>query len=130
GGSGAARGDSSFSPATCHSAASAPDSPLYGVRADSTTYTFARDGLGSVRAEVTSAGAVSKSFRYAAYGEIVTAPSGSPSLFGFAGEFYGAEGLIYLRARWYDPVAMRFITSDPAIGDPSASPDSRAYAYA
>lgn len=104
--------------------------PLYGVRSDASTYTFARDGLGSVRAEVGSAGTVSKSFRYATYGEITSAPSGNPSLLGFAGELLDTNGLVYLRARWYDPVAARFISSDPAAVDPGAASSSNAYAYA
>lgn len=90
--------------------------PLYGVRADASTYTFARDGLGSVRAEVGDSGVVSKSFRYAAYGAIVQSMGGSPTLLGFAGELTDPSGLIYLRARWYDPAVGRFISSDPYLG--------------
>jgi RHS repeat-associated protein len=104
--------------------------PLYGVRPEASTYTFARDGLGSVRAEVSSSGSASKSFRYAAYGAITQSTGGSSSLLGFAGEFADPSGLVYLRARWYDPVTGRFATSDPQGGDTARPPSLNAYSYA
>lgn len=60
--------------------------PLYAVRADSSTYTFARDGLGSVRAELSASGGTTKAFRYGAYGAVVQSAGGPPTLLGFAGE--------------------------------------------
>ena len=104
--------------------------PLYGVRADTTTYTFARDGLGSVRAEVDDSSAVSKSFRYVAFGAPVQSTNGSPSLLGFTGELLDANGLVYLRARWYDPEAGRLLTRDPAVGTARRPTSLNGFAYA
>lgn len=38
--------------------------------------------------------------------------------------------MIYLRARWYDPVSGRFLRRDPAIGDPLTPASLNAYSYA
>jgi RHS repeat-associated protein len=104
--------------------------PLYAVRADASTYTFARDGLGSVRAELTDTGTTTKSFRYNAYGAMAAAPSGSPSLVGFAGELTDTSGLIYLRARWYDPGAGRFTTRDGFLGSARTPGSLNGFSYA
>jgi RHS repeat-associated protein len=103
--------------------------PLYAVRADGTTYTFARDGLGSVRAELTDSGALSKSFRYAAYGTLAQSVGGGPTLLGYAGELQDANGLVYLRSRWYDPVVGRFMSADAYSGAQPAPRSLNRYAY-
>ncbi len=106
--------------------------PLYVARSDGTTLTLARDGLGSVRAEVGDLGLVSRSFRYAAYGEIAQASllGATPTLLGYAGELRDGSGLIYLRARWYDPGAGRFMSAD-SYGGAAAVPASLSlYGYA
>ncbi len=97
--------------------------PLYLARADGTTLTLVRDALGSVRAEVSDQGAITKAFRYAAYGEIVQPNANVPTLLGFAGELRDPSGLIYLRARWYDVETGRFMSRDPfrgVLGRPSS----------
>lgn len=104
--------------------------PLYAVRADASTYTFARDGLGSVRGEVTDSGALTKSFRYAAYGVIAASNGGGPSLLGFAGEFQDGGGLVYLRARWYDPSTGRLLTRDPFLGSAGVPTSLNGFVYA
>jgi RHS repeat-associated protein len=90
-------------------------SPLYIVRGDGTTRTLSLDGLGSVRAEVSDAGATLSSFRYAVYGKLVSKPV-TPTLLGYAGELGETSGLNYLRARWYDPSTGRFLSRDPRLG--------------
>jgi RHS repeat-associated protein len=92
--------------------------PLYGVTANGMTTVLARDGLGSVRAEVSQTGAVAAGFRYRAYGDLAQSYGlTAPSLIGYAGEMRDSTGLIYLRARWYDPVTGRFVTRDPVVDD-------------
>ena len=105
--------------------------PLYLARADGSTLTLVRDALGSVRAEVTDAGVIAKAFRYAAYGEVVQAnPLGAtPTLLGFTGELRDPSGLIYLRARWYDPGTGRFLSRDPFGGIANAPSSLNAYSY-
>ncbi|MDP9264830.1 MAG: hypothetical protein M3O91_01740 [Chloroflexota bacterium] len=88
--------------------------PLYVVRGDGTTVTFARDGGKSVRAELNASGAVTAVFRYRAYGQIAQSTgTGTPSYLGYAGQLLDPSGLYYMRARWYDPVIGRFLTPDP-----------------
>ena len=54
-----------------------------------------------------------------------------PKPWGYAGEYLEpASGLIYLRARWYDPVDGRFLTRDPFAGIPSVPGTLNPYAYA
>ena len=85
--------------------------PLYGV-AGATVTTFARDGQKSVRAELTDSG-VTSSWRYRAYGEVSQFSGASlPSYLGYVGQLVDPVGLLYMRARWYDPIAGRFM-SDP-----------------
>lgn len=82
------------------------------------TVTYAhQDQLGSTRVLTNSAGAVVGTFTYDAYGK----PNGSTGTvttpFGWAGEYRDAEsGLVYLRARYYDPSTGQFLTRDPASG--------------
>jgi RHS repeat-associated protein len=52
---------------------------------------------------------------YDPYGLLVTS-SGTLSPLGFSGQYTDTEsGLIYLRARYYDPVTAQFMTVDPAL---------------
>jgi RHS repeat-associated protein len=105
--------------------------PLYVVKGDLTTLTFARDGGKSVRAELNSAGAVTALFRYRSYGQIAqstTAPT--QSYLGYAGQLLDPSGLYYMRARWYDPVTGRFITQDPVAGLVAFPITLNAYSYA
>jgi RHS repeat-associated protein len=108
----------------------APGVPLYIVRADGSTLTLARDGLGSIRAESNAGGAVTGAFRYAAYGGSDSVSIGTPTLLGFAGEYRDSATLIYLRARWYDTSTGRFLTKDPVPGNPTWPASLNPYAYA
>jgi len=88
--------------------------PLYVAKGDGTMTALARDGRGSVRAETSQAGADLASFRYRAYGDIAQGQgSAAPTLLSYAGEYRDPSGLIYLHARWYDPIRGRFLTADP-----------------
>jgi len=108
--------------------------PLYGVRGDTTTYNVALDGLGSVRAELADDHFLSNSFRYAAYGTVAQSygatVNGAPTLLGFAGELVDSIGLVYLRARWYDPGTGRFTRSDPYPGAMFAPVSLNGFPYA
>jgi RHS repeat-associated protein len=102
--------------------------PLYRVHANASYDTFVRDGLGSVRVEVSGTGAITNAFDYTAYGALNA--STSPPLLGFAAELTDPSGLIYLRARWYDPAVGRFISSDPFSGMASRPITLNKYGYA
>jgi uncharacterized protein RhaS with RHS repeats len=67
-----------------------------------------QDGLGSVRSVVDGALAVDSIQSYSPYGEALEpGPFGSP--FTFTGEQTDANGLVYLRARYYDPGQVRWL---------------------
>lgn len=65
---------------------------------------------------------------YDPYGNPTPSSSTADSRFGYAGQHTDhTTGLIYMRARWYDPATAAFITSDP-IGH--ASGETNLYRYA
>ena len=72
------------------------------------------DQLGSIRASTDINGNPTETRTYDAYGDL-TGTTGTPTTpFGYAGEYTDPEsGLIYLRARNYDPTSAQFLTRDP-----------------
>jgi len=88
--------------------------PLEQVSTTGTVTYLHADQLGSTRLVTDSAGTVVGTRAYDAYGK----PSGQTGAvatpFGYAGEYTDAEsGLVYLRARYYDPATGQFLTRDP-----------------
>jgi RHS repeat-associated protein len=71
------------------------------------------DGLGSTTAITSSTGAVVKTYQYDVFGAIRAQTGTQPNEFTFTGEQVDGSGLQYLRARYYDNVAGRFVTQDP-----------------
>jgi RHS repeat-associated protein len=62
------------------------------------------------------AGVVRGTFTFDSYGNLTAATGSSTSSFWFSGQYRDSEtGLIYLRARYYDPVTGQFISRDPAV---------------
>ena len=89
---------------------------------------YHHDQLGSTRAISDSDGTVTARYSYDPYGNPTAGSSAADSRFGYAGQHTDhATGLIYLRARWYDPQTGAFVTSDP-IGH--ASGETNLYGYA
>ena len=81
--------------------------------------------MGSIRALTDSAGSVSGTATYDAYGVVLTT-TGTTTPCGYAGQYTDAEsGLQYLRARYYDPATAQFLTVDPLLAQ-----TDQAYAYA
>jgi RHS repeat-associated protein len=93
---------------------------LYGhdllAQSDSGTWAYhVDDGLGSVRGLADPAGQVVASYSFSPFGVPLGESGGEP--YGFTGEQWDAStGLVYLRARYYDPVTGRFLTKDPHPG--------------
>ena len=76
-----------------------------------TLYYFAQDHLGSTTALTDSNGAVVERETYDAFGN---SAASARTRYGFTGrERDSVTGLIYYRARWYDPQLGRFISEDP-----------------
>jgi len=84
-----------------------------------TPHWYLHDGLGSVRALCLNDGWISDSYFYSEFGEQVPGPPGMPppttyNPLRYTGQYLDVEtGNYYLRARYYDPSAGRFMTRDP-----------------
>lgn len=90
---------------------------LVSQRRGSTTSTFLFDALGSTRKVTNSAGSVTDSYEYRAYGEIYTSSGTTVNVFRWVGElgyYYDVDRqAYYLRARPYSPELARFLSQDP-----------------
>ncbi|HWH25193.1 MAG TPA: RHS repeat-associated core domain-containing protein [Pseudolysinimonas sp.] len=74
------------------------------------------DNLGSVRTVTNDAGSVVSSTDYDPYGNVTTHAGTSDSQIGYTGAWTDpTSGLVYLRARDYDPGTHQFLTVDPAL---------------
>ncbi|WP_197471718.1 MULTISPECIES: RHS repeat domain-containing protein [Methylomonas] len=98
--------------AQAHYAYAGLDQPLLRNTPSGNAYYHA-DGLGSVVATSNAAGAVTASARYDAFGQTL-AKTGTIPRYGYAGREPDQTGLIYYRARTYDPGLGRFGQRDPA----------------
>ena len=81
-------------------------------------YFYHADGLGSITAITNSTGATVKTYRYDAFGNIVSQIGTLANPFTYTGREYDAEtGLYYYRARYYDARIGRFLQEDPVQDD-------------
>ena len=89
------------------------------------------DALGSVRQVRDAAGEIILAQDYEPYGEVLSAAGSGTTSYGFTGEWTDSTGLVYLRARYYNPTIGRFQTRDVWPGDiyRPISQNQRNYAY-
>jgi len=88
------------------------------------------DGLGSVRALTDGTGGLVQTYRTDPFG-VPTATQGSNTQpFRFTGEQVDPTGLVYLRARMYDPQSGRFLQRDPLFGLIGSPQSLNRYSYA
>jgi RHS repeat-associated protein len=91
---------------------------------------YAYDGAGSVRELTNSAGTVTDTYEYDAFGNEVNSTGTTPNNYLYRSERYDSNvGLYYLRARWYNPITGRFLSRDPANGDASDPGSLHKYLY-
>ncbi len=84
------------------------------------------DSLGSVRGTVSSAGALTGTTGYDAWGNPQTTGGLTATTpFGFSGGYTDSDGLVYLLNRYYEPATGQFLSVDPQL-----SQTLQAYAYA
>jgi len=112
----------------------AGDEPLMRIdpATGEATYYLA-DPEGSVIALADAAGAPTARLRYDGFGDprgSSALPAGTLGDFRFHGMWLDPTGLYHVRARSYDPVTGRFLSRDPAEGDPQRPETFGAYAFA
>ena len=91
---------------------------------------YVYDGHGSVRALSNTAGAVTDTYDYDAFGNLIHSTGSTPNDFLFAGEQFDSDlGLYYNRARYLKTSAGRFMTMDTIDGDPQSPATLHKYVY-
>ncbi|WP_328299174.1 DUF6531 domain-containing protein [Streptomyces sp. NBC_00435] len=89
--------------------------PVEQIAATGTQWYF-HDQLGSTRALTDTSGAVVAGYAYTAYGTPAGQSGTASTPLRYAGQYTDAEsGLVYLRARYYDPKTTQFLTVDPMV---------------
>jgi len=91
------------------------DQPVCMIKeAESETYYYHYDGLGSVVALSDSSGDTVQTYEYSVYGQVAVEDANHPNPYMFAGRRFDIEiGLYYYRARYYNPYMGRFMQTDP-----------------
>jgi len=92
---------------------------------------YGYDGHGSVRQLFNSSGAITDTYDYDAFGNLINSTGTTPNNYLFAGEqFDPALGMYFLRARYYNSNTGRFWTADQFEGDPESPISLHRYLYA
>ena len=89
------------------------------------------DAVGSIRQLTDESGAVTDTYTYTAFGELIAHTGLDPQPYAFTGQPYDPNvGFQYHRARWLDPSVGRFAGLDPFRGDPFTPVTLHVYLYA
>jgi RHS repeat-associated protein len=93
---------------------------------------FGYDGVnGSVRMLTDITGAVTDTYDYDAWGNIVSSTGSTPNVYLYRGEQYDPDlQLYYLRARYFNPLTGRFLSRDPWSGQMFEPQTLHKYMYA
>jgi RHS repeat-associated protein len=84
-----------------------------------------------VRQLTNSSGAVTDTYDYDAFGNVVNKTGTTPNNFLYRGEQYDPDlSLYYLRARYYNPATDRFLSRDPEQGNIAIPNTLHKYLYA
>ncbi len=88
------------------------------------------DGLGSVRQLADAQGYIAQRYEYGPFGEMLASEGKRANSLRYTGEPWDSDvGLLYLRARWYDPSVGRFTTRDPFRGFAALPQSQNPYVY-
>jgi RHS repeat-associated protein len=89
------------------------DAPLAGYRG-STSEFYEADALGSITSLTNTSGVINQTYVYDSFGNTSSTTGTFVQPFRYAGREFDAEtGLLYYRARYYEPAIGRFISEDP-----------------
>ncbi len=92
---------------------------------------YLADGQRSTRQLTTTLGAVSDTYTFDAFGVPLAAAGATANPYRYVGEQQDTDtGLYYLRARYINPNTGRFLTTDPASGNPWQPMSLHRYVYA
>lgn len=94
-------------------------------------YLLQGGSVGNITHAVNRAGVIENEYGYDAFGmRTNVTTTGASTRHGYTGEHYDEEtGLLYLRARYYDPMIGRFISVDPYLGRLEEPGTQNRYAY-
>ena len=104
----------------------------YKVNPDGTHYYYSFDPLGSTIAMTDDAKKVVNSYAYDPFGKVTNSVEGTANPFQFVGEsgvIEDAQGLLYMRARYYDAQTGRFLVRDRAGSAASDSQTLNSFLY-
>ncbi len=91
--------------------------PIEQIPSKGTTLYLHHDQQGSTRMMTSSTGTIEATATYDAYGNVAGTTGTATTPLGYDRQYTnGDTGLIYLRARTYDPVTAQFLSVDPAVG--------------
>lgn len=97
------------------------DEPLAMLRGGATSY-YEQDGLNSVTSLTDTTGAPGQTYTYDSFGNVIATTGSLANPFRYTGREFDAEtSLYYYRARYYDPVAGRFLSEDEVGNDEGAN---------
>jgi RHS repeat-associated protein len=87
------------------------------------------DSLGSTVAVTDANGDIEQTFAYDIFGELRKASGSGGATYTFTGEENDHDGLVYLRARYYEPMTGRFTSRDPFPADAVDTQTFNRYVY-
>jgi RHS repeat-associated protein len=100
--------------------------PVEQISSGGTVTYLHHDQQGSTRLSTSSTGAVVGAYTYTPYGAVESHTGTATTPLGYDGQYTSSDtGLIYLRARVYDPATAQFLSRDPLV-----SLTREPYAYA
>jgi RHS repeat-associated protein len=91
--------------------------PFEQIASETATYLH-HDHLGSTRLITNASGEAKGKYTYTPYGAVEEHTGSASTPLGFNGQYRNeSTGLIYLRARTYDPVTAQFLSVDPLVAE-------------
>ena len=93
-----------------------PAGPIAELTDTETVAWYHHDNIGSTRLVTDNSGDPIGTYTYEPYGTLTDSTGTHEPILGYAGEYTDQEtGLIYLRARYYDPTTAQYLTRDPLL---------------